>query len=117
MKGVVRGKEGKRMAKGRVRGGEGVGSQSRSRLTPWPPAVRPGATERTFVAIKPDGVQRQLVGEIIRRFERKGFRLLGLKLLQVSAALVPRGVPRSPRALLTLGADRGLPVPRPRRSC
>lgn len=120
---MVRGKEGKRMVKGRARGGEGAGSQSRSqspsrsRLTPRPPAVRPGATERTFVAIKPDGVQRQLVGEIIRRFERKGFRLLGLKLLQVRAAPVPCGVPRSPRALLTSGTDRGLPVPRPQRSC
>ncbi|XP_047916114.1 nucleoside diphosphate kinase 3 isoform X2 [Anser cygnoides] len=50
--------------------------------------ARPGATERTFVAIKPDGVQRQLVGEIIRRFERKGFRLLGLKLLQASEELL-----------------------------
>ncbi|NWQ78387.1 NDK3 kinase, partial [Columbina picui] len=43
-----------------------------------------GANERTFVAIKPDGVQRHLVGEIIRRFERKGLQLVGLKLLQVS---------------------------------
>lgn len=104
-KGVVREREGKRMVKGRARGGEGVGSrsQSRSQLTPRPPAARPGVTERTFVAIKPDGVQRQLVGEIIRRFERKGFRLLGLKLLQVSAAPVPRGVPRSPR-VLTVGS-------------
>ncbi|XP_030315559.1 nucleoside diphosphate kinase 3 isoform X4 [Calypte anna] len=42
-----------------------------------------GAGERTFVAIKPDGVQRHLVGEIIRRFERKGLQLVGLKLLQV----------------------------------
>uniref|UniRef100_A0A8B9TYE0 nucleoside-diphosphate kinase n=1 Tax=Anas platyrhynchos TaxID=8839 RepID=A0A8B9TYE0_ANAPL len=50
--------------------------------------ARPGVTERTFVAIKPDGVQRQLVGEIIRRFERKGFRLLGLKLLQASEELL-----------------------------
>ena len=37
------------------------------------------ATERTFVAIKPDGVQRGLVGEILGRFERKGFKLVGLK--------------------------------------
>ncbi|XP_028843282.1 nucleoside diphosphate kinase 3 isoform X2 [Denticeps clupeoides] len=43
-----------------------------------------GANERTFVAVKPDGVQRRLVGEIIRRFERKGFRLVALKLLQAS---------------------------------
>ncbi|MEB3828182.1 nucleoside-diphosphate kinase [Phormidium sp. CCY1219] len=40
--------------------------------------------ERTFIAIKPDGVQRGLVGEIIRRFEAKGFLLVGMKLTQVS---------------------------------
>ena len=40
--------------------------------------------ERTFIMIKPDGVQRNLVGEVIRRFETKGFKLVGLKLLSVS---------------------------------
>jgi len=39
--------------------------------------------ERTFVAIKPDGVQRGLIGEIIQRFEKKGFKLIGLKILQL----------------------------------
>jgi nucleoside-diphosphate kinase len=43
--------------------------------------------ERTFLAIKPDGVQRGLVGEIIRRFETKGFTLVGLKLMTVSREL------------------------------
>jgi nucleoside-diphosphate kinase len=43
--------------------------------------------ERTFIAIKPDGVQRALVGEIISRFEAKGFTLVGLKLMQVSKEL------------------------------
>ncbi len=43
--------------------------------------------ERTFLAIKPDGVQRQLVGDIIRRLEAKGFTLVGLKLMQVSKDL------------------------------
>ncbi|MES1908123.1 MAG: Nucleoside diphosphate kinase A [Cercozoa sp. M6MM] len=38
--------------------------------------------ERTFIAIKPDGVQRQLVGEIIARFEKKGYKLVGLKMVQ-----------------------------------
>ncbi|KAK4813714.1 hypothetical protein QYF61_020921 [Mycteria americana] len=47
------------------------------------------ANERTFVAIKPDGVQRHLVGEIIRRFERKGLQLVGLKLLQVRGPARP----------------------------
>lgn len=40
--------------------------------------------ERTFLMIKPDGVQRNLVGTIIQRFEAKGFQLAGLKLMQVS---------------------------------
>lgn len=36
--------------------------------------------ERTFIMIKPDGVQRGLVGEIIGRFEKKGFKLCGMKM-------------------------------------
>lgn len=47
--------------------------------------------ERTFLAVKPDGVQRRLVGEIVRRFERKGFKLVALKLVQVSAGVSSRG--------------------------
>ena len=45
------------------------------------------AAERSFIAIKPDGVQRGLVGEIIGRFERKGFKLVGLKQLTPSREL------------------------------
>ena len=37
------------------------------------------STESTYVMVKPDGVQRGLVGEIIQRFERKGLQLVGLK--------------------------------------
>ena len=40
--------------------------------------------ERTFVAIKPDGVKRGLTGEIIRRFEAKGLKIVALKLLNVT---------------------------------
>src|SRR5579872_6824134 len=43
--------------------------------------------ERTFLMIKPDGVERKLVGEIIRRFEDKGFRLVALKMLTPAKAL------------------------------
>lgn len=43
--------------------------------------------ERTFLAIKPDGVQRGLVGEIIGRFEAKGFKLVGMKLMTASREL------------------------------
>merc|ERR1711993_231398 len=40
--------------------------------------------ERTFIMIKPDGVQRGLVGDIIRRFEKKGFKLVTMKFMQAS---------------------------------
>ena len=43
--------------------------------------------ERTLVLVKPDGVQRGLVGEILGRFERKGLKLVGLRLLDVSRDL------------------------------
>jgi nucleoside-diphosphate kinase len=40
--------------------------------------------ERTFCMIKPDGVQRRLIGRIVGRFEDKGLRLAGLKLIQMT---------------------------------
>lgn len=46
--------------------------------------------ERTFIMIKPDGVQRNLVGEVIKRFETKGFSLIGLKILSVSQELAQK---------------------------
>jgi nucleoside-diphosphate kinase len=46
--------------------------------------------ERTFVMVKPDGVQRGLVGEVIQRFERKGLKIIALKMLQISAELASK---------------------------
>ncbi|MGZ6371971.1 MAG: nucleoside-diphosphate kinase, partial [Candidatus Limnocylindria bacterium] len=46
--------------------------------------------ERTLVLIKPDGVQRGLIGEIIGRFERKGLKVVGLRILDVSRGLAER---------------------------
>lgn len=43
--------------------------------------------ERTFLMVKPDGVQRNLVGEIVNRFETKGFKLVGAKLMQITTEL------------------------------
>ena len=43
--------------------------------------------ERTFIMVKPDGVQRGLIGEIVNRFEQKGFKLVGAKLMQISTSL------------------------------
>lgn len=45
------------------------------------------ALERTFVMVKPDGVQRNLIGEIVTRFEKKGFKLVSAKLMSVGQAL------------------------------
>jgi len=42
--------------------------------------------ERTYIMIKPDGVQRNLVGKIIQRFEERGFQLIALKLVQSTEA-------------------------------
>ncbi|XP_077358437.1 nucleoside diphosphate kinase B-like [Festucalex cinctus] len=44
--------------------------------------------ERTFIAIKPDGVQRGIIGEVITRFEKKGFKLVAMKMLQASEELL-----------------------------
>ncbi|MEC4891393.1 MAG: nucleoside-diphosphate kinase [Oscillatoria sp. PMC 1051.18] len=46
--------------------------------------------ERTFIMIKPDGVQRNLVGEVIKRLEAKGFTLVGLKMMSVSHELAEK---------------------------
>lgn len=46
--------------------------------------------ERSFVMIKPDGVQRGLVGEIISRLEKKGLKLVAMKLLRISPELAER---------------------------
>ena len=43
--------------------------------------------ERSLVLVKPDGVQRGLIGEVIARFERRGLRLVGAKFMQVSQEL------------------------------
>ena len=43
--------------------------------------------EKTFIMVKPDGVQRNLIGEIISRFEKKGYKLIAAKLMQVPVAL------------------------------
>ena len=46
--------------------------------------------ERTLILVKPDAMQRGLAGEILRRLEARGLRIVGLKLLQVDRALAER---------------------------
>ncbi|SFS94353.1 nucleoside-diphosphate kinase [Marininema halotolerans] len=43
--------------------------------------------EKTFIMVKPDGVQRGLIGEIVARFEKKGFKMVGGKLISVPRSL------------------------------
>lgn len=46
--------------------------------------------EKTFLMVKPDGVQRGLIGEIVKRFEQKGFQLIGSKLMVISKELAEK---------------------------
>jgi nucleoside-diphosphate kinase len=49
-----------------------------------------GTVERTFVLVKPDGVKRGLVGEIVDRFERKGLKIVAARLVRVAPELAAR---------------------------
>ncbi|KAL6599863.1 hypothetical protein ACP70R_045514 [Stipagrostis hirtigluma subsp. patula] len=60
----------------------GGGRAARARAVPRGGIVASSEVEQSYIMIKPDGVQRGLVGEIISRFEKKGFLLKGLKLFQ-----------------------------------
>jgi len=54
--------------------------------TPTAPSVSKmaGKHERTFLAVKPDGVQRGLVGDVLKRFEQRGYKIVALKMIHVS---------------------------------
>lgn len=47
-----------------------------------------GINEKTLVLIKPDGIQRGLIGEVVKRFERKGLKLSGIKMMSLDEALL-----------------------------
>ena len=46
--------------------------------------------ERTLIIVKPEGVQRGLIGQVLSRFEAKGFKVVGLKLMHISPELAAR---------------------------
>lgn len=46
--------------------------------------------DRTYLMVKPDGVQRGLVGDIVSRFEKKGYKFAGIKMLRISRALAEK---------------------------
>lgn len=48
----------------------------------------PGVKERTLVLVKPDAIQRGLVGKIFERFERKGLKMVGCKMMSLDEALL-----------------------------
>jgi len=47
-----------------------------------------GVNEKTLVLIKPDGVQRGLIGEVLMRFERKGLKVAGIKMMSLDEAVL-----------------------------
>ena len=47
-----------------------------------------GIKEKTLVLIKPDGIQRGLVGEVMRRFEQKGLKVVGMKMMSLDEAVL-----------------------------
>ncbi len=59
--------------------------------------------ERTLIFVKPDGVQRGLVGEVLHRFERAGLRLVGLKMVHARTDFLERHYPNDEGFLRTLG--------------
>src|SRR3989337_4367696 len=59
--------------------------------------------ERTLIFIKPDGVQRGLVGEVLRRFERAGLKVVGLKMVHPKPDFLEKHYPNSEDFLRTLG--------------
>jgi nucleoside-diphosphate kinase len=66
--------------------------------------------QRTLILIKPDGVQRGLVGDIVHRFERAGLKLVGLKMVWPSTALVEKHYPKDRAYLISIGekATKGM---------
>lgn len=59
--------------------------------------------ERTFIAVKPDGIQRHLIGEIIKRFENRGLKLVAAKMIAPSKELVLKHYPDDENWYLSLG--------------
>jgi nucleoside-diphosphate kinase len=59
--------------------------------------------ERTLVLIKPDGVERKLVGEIISRFERAGLKIVGLGIVVPSKKLIDKHYPKDHKWIENLG--------------
>lgn len=59
--------------------------------------------ERTVVIIKPDGVKRGLIGEIVKRMEQRGLKIIALKMLQADRKFIDRHVPKDKEWLINVG--------------
>ena len=59
--------------------------------------------EKTFVLIKPDGVQKGLIGEIIKRFEQRDLKIVALELFQPTAEEIDKHYPKDPAWITRLG--------------
>ena len=59
--------------------------------------------ERTFVLIKPDGVKKGLIGEVIHRFERVGLKIVGLEMFQPTHELIDDHYPKNEEWITRLG--------------
>lgn len=79
----------------------------RSSVSPCICSLLSADMERTFIAVKPDGVQRGLCGEIIKRFETRGFRLVAGKFVQVTMT-----TDAEKETFETVGSERGYRGPR-----
>lgn len=64
--------------------------------------------QRTFCMIKPDGVQRSLIGEIVSRLERSGLKIVALKMLNATEDQIRRHYPMSDQAWIDRLGNKGL---------
>jgi nucleoside-diphosphate kinase len=67
------------------------------------------AYERSFVMVKPDGVQRGLAGEVISRFEKRGLKIVAMKMVKPSLEHIDEHYPKDPEWIGRLG-DKGFNV-------
>ena len=59
--------------------------------------------EKTLVVIKPDGVERNLTGEILKRYETAGLKLVAMKMIKVKSNLIKKHYPEEENYLISLG--------------
>ncbi|MBI2085268.1 MAG: nucleoside-diphosphate kinase [Candidatus Aenigmarchaeota archaeon] len=64
--------------------------------------------ERTLVLVKPDGVQRGLIGEVVNRFERKGLKIIGMKMIHINREFAENHYPKDMAKLFGKKTSEGL---------